>query len=183
LPSCSYLWGGGAIAWESKIQTAVASSTTEAEYVAAAMIAKEAIWLQRLVRELSGSAEPVTMPCDSKGAIALMSNPTSSNRTKDIVVSHRFARKCVDGGAIEVEAVGTEDMVADCQTTPLSTKALDKCRAALGLTNGEASTAWVGVWAPSPKGGRTQCGDGAAGPQPTKAGVGASTPATTAALA
>jgi len=41
----AFLWGGGAISWGRKIQATVAASTTDAEYVAAAMASKEAIWL------------------------------------------------------------------------------------------------------------------------------------------
>ena len=133
------------------------------------MAAKEAIWLQRLVRELGGGDAPVVMHCDSQGAIALMRNPTSSNRTKHIDVAHHFVRECVDGGALEVEVVGTADMVADCLTKPLPTAAFNKCRAALGMTDGEAGTARVGVLAP--------------GPRPATPDVAASMPATTAASA
>jgi len=179
----AFLWGGGAISWGSKIQTTVAAFATEAEYVAAAMAAKEAIWLQRLVRELGGDDEPVVMLCDSQGAIALMCNPTSSNRTRHIEVAHNFVRECVDGGALEVEAVGTADMVADCLTKYLPTAAFKKCRTALGMTDGEAGTALVRVLAPPPDGGRTQGGDGAPGPRPATPDVGASMPATTAASA
>ena len=57
----------------------MAASTTEAEYVAAAMAAKEAIWLQRLERELGTGGEPVVMHCDSQGAITLMRNLKSSD--------------------------------------------------------------------------------------------------------
>jgi len=57
----------------------VAASATEAEYVAAAMAAKEAIWLQRLERELGAGGEPVVMHCDSQGSVTLMRNLKSSN--------------------------------------------------------------------------------------------------------
>ena len=139
----AFLWGGRAIACGSKIQATVAASTTEAEYVAAAMAAKEAIWLQRLVRELGEGAESVIMYCDSQGAIALMRNPKRSNRTEHIDVAHHFVRECADGGAIEVEAVGTADMVADCLTKPLPTEAFHKFRAALGMTDMDFGTARV----------------------------------------
>jgi len=179
----AFLWGGGAISWGSKIQATVAGFTTEAEYVAAAMAAKKAIWLQRLVRELGRGDEPVVMHCEIQGAIALMRNPTSSYRTKHIDVAHHFVHKCVDGRGLEVEAVETADMVADCLTKPLPTAALNKCRATLGMTDGETGPARVGLLAPGPDSGRTQGGDGGPGPRPATPDVGASTPATTAASA
>ncbi|KAH9689341.1 Integrase catalytic domain-containing protein [Citrus sinensis] len=43
---------GAAISWVSKLQTVVALSTTEAEYMAATQACKEAIWIQRFLEEL-----------------------------------------------------------------------------------------------------------------------------------
>jgi len=85
-----------------------------------------------------------------------MSNPKSSNRTKRIDFTHHVVRECVDVGGILVEAFGTEVMVAEYLTTSLPEMALNECRAALGLTYGEAGTAQVGVLAPGPHGGRTR---------------------------
>ncbi|GBE89144.1 hypothetical protein SCP_1501500 [Sparassis crispa] len=44
--------GNGTITWSSKKQTTVASSTTEAEYMASAEAAKEAVWLRTLFKEI-----------------------------------------------------------------------------------------------------------------------------------
>jgi len=78
----------------------------------------------------------------------MMHNPTSSNRTKHIDVTHHFVRQCVDTAAILVTQVGTADIVADCLTKTLPTDDFNKCRAALGLTDREAEAARVGVLAP-----------------------------------
>src|SRR5690606_5271105 len=43
---------GGAISWSSKQQSVVARSTTEAEYIALAQAAKEAMWLRTLQRDV-----------------------------------------------------------------------------------------------------------------------------------
>ncbi|GJW04000.1 retrovirus-related pol polyprotein from transposon TNT 1-94 [Tanacetum coccineum] len=42
---------GGTVSWVSKLQSVVAMSTTEAEYVAAAQASKEAVWLKMLLEE------------------------------------------------------------------------------------------------------------------------------------
>ncbi|KAE8735884.1 hypothetical protein F3Y22_tig00000329pilonHSYRG00358 [Hibiscus syriacus] len=44
--------GGGPICWKSTVQSVVALSTTEVEYMAASEAAKEALWLTGLVKEL-----------------------------------------------------------------------------------------------------------------------------------
>ncbi|KAE8722786.1 AMP-dependent synthetase and ligase family protein isoform 2 [Hibiscus syriacus] len=50
---------GGAVSWVSKLQSVVATSTTEAEYVAATQASKEAIWLKILLEELEHNQEYV----------------------------------------------------------------------------------------------------------------------------
>ena len=44
--------GGTVVSWVSKIQSVLALSTTEAEYVVAIEASKEMIWLQRFMAEL-----------------------------------------------------------------------------------------------------------------------------------
>jgi hypothetical protein len=43
---------GGPICWKSTLQSIVAISTTEAEYMAVVEVAKEALWLKGSVKEL-----------------------------------------------------------------------------------------------------------------------------------
>ncbi|KAE8718614.1 Detected protein of confused Function [Hibiscus syriacus] len=50
---------GGAESWISKLQSVVATSTTEANYVAATQASKEAIWLKMLLEELGHNQEPI----------------------------------------------------------------------------------------------------------------------------
>ena len=47
-----FCMGDAAISWISKLQTVVALSTTEAEYMAATQACKETVWLERLLWEL-----------------------------------------------------------------------------------------------------------------------------------
>ncbi|KAE8655894.1 hypothetical protein F3Y22_tig00117016pilonHSYRG00391 [Hibiscus syriacus] len=47
-----FKFAGGAVNWVSKLQSVMATSTTEAEYVAATHVSKEAIWLKMLLEEL-----------------------------------------------------------------------------------------------------------------------------------
>ncbi len=48
----------GPVCWRSKKQTIVATSSCEAEYIASCSAAKEAVWLSRLVADLSGFDQP-----------------------------------------------------------------------------------------------------------------------------
>ena len=49
---------GGAISWKSSKQPIIATSTTEAEYIACTEAAKEAIWLRRIMHEIRGETCP-----------------------------------------------------------------------------------------------------------------------------
>ena len=50
-----FLISGGAVSWRSKKQTCVALSTAEAEYVALASAAQEAVWMSHFGRSSTGS--------------------------------------------------------------------------------------------------------------------------------
>ena len=52
-----FIIGGTVVNWVSKLQSVVAVSTTEAEYVAATEVSKEMIWLQRFLDELGKKKE------------------------------------------------------------------------------------------------------------------------------
>ena len=129
----AFLLNGAAISWMSKVQPTVAVSTTEAEYIAAAMAAREALWLRTLVRELGGGSTAVPMLCDNQGAIKLMHNPAGTARSKHIDVAHHFVRDRVTGGQLTVEYIPTAKMVADVLTKPLPSALLASCREGLGV--------------------------------------------------
>ena len=43
---------GGSVSWQSRMQTSVALSSMEVEYMAASAAAQEAMWLNRLLHQL-----------------------------------------------------------------------------------------------------------------------------------
>ena len=65
---------GGPVSWRSTLQTTVALSTTEAEYMAVADAIKEAICLHGLVEDLGILQKHVKVLCDSQSAIHLAKN-------------------------------------------------------------------------------------------------------------
>ena len=56
--------GGSAISWRATLQSTVALSTTEAEYMAATEAVKEALWLKGLVRDLGAGHFPLHVASD-----------------------------------------------------------------------------------------------------------------------
>lgn len=63
--------GGCAISWKATLQTTIALSTTETEYMAITEACKEAIWLKGLFSDLNGDSWTTTLFCDSQSAIFL----------------------------------------------------------------------------------------------------------------
>jgi hypothetical protein len=61
---------GGLIAWRASKQDTVTTSTTEAELLALAQVAKEAMYLSRLIRELGLNIPgPISIQCDNQQTI------------------------------------------------------------------------------------------------------------------
>lgn len=100
----------------SKKQTSVALSTTEAEYVASAMAAKETVWLRRLIKDLTGQDDQAQMRTDSTSALALMENAEMSARKKHIDLAYHFVREKVAAKELVVKHVPTIEMTADILT-------------------------------------------------------------------
>ena len=124
---------GGAVSWVSKLQSVVATSTTEAEYVAATQASKEAIWLKMLLEELGHKQEYVTLFCDSQSALHLARNPAFHSRTKHIRVQYHFVREKVEEGTIDVQKIHTNDNIADFMTKTIIADKFVWCRSSCGL--------------------------------------------------
>jgi hypothetical protein len=102
-------------------QKAVTLSTTEAEYTAAADAAREAIWLDDLLKEL-GLKEEVspTLTKDNKSAIFLEQNHSLTQRTMHIDIKAHFIREKVQEGRIAIKYCPTQEMMADILTKPIN---------------------------------------------------------------
>ena len=124
---------GGAVSWISKLQTVVALSTTEAEYMAATQACKEAIWIKRLMDELGHKQEKIVLFCDSQSALHIARNPAFHSRTKHIGVQYHFVREVVEDGSVDMQKIHTKENLADVMTKPINTDKFIWCRSSYGL--------------------------------------------------
>ncbi|GKB11950.1 retrovirus-related pol polyprotein from transposon TNT 1-94 [Tanacetum coccineum] len=124
---------GGTVSWVLKLQSVVAMSTTEAEYVAAAQASKEAVWLKMLLEELGYKQEKITLFCDNQSALYLARNPTFHSKTKHIRVQYHFVREKVEEGTVDMRKIHTDDNVADCLTKAINCDKFIWCRSSCGL--------------------------------------------------
>jgi hypothetical protein len=111
---------GGPFTWRSKLQTIIAQSTTEAEYIALNLASKEAVYIIALLKEL-GYYNQTKFPIyvDNKSAIDLSENPVFHERTKHINVKYHYIRNLINSGIIDVIYINTEEQKADGFTKPL----------------------------------------------------------------
>ena len=126
---------GGAIVWASKLQPTVAASTCEAEYMAQAAGAREALWLRKLLPDLGYplGPKPVTIYGDNESALKLTKNPLCSTRSKHIDVLHHIVRDRAARGEIKFEYISTKENPADALTKSLPVLKFNFCCSAIGL--------------------------------------------------
>ena len=122
----------GPLAWYSRKQRSVFTSTTEAEYVALCYGSKEAMWFRELLKELGfiqflGDSREVQMYSDNQGCIALAENPEDHARSKHIDVQYHYTRQLVEYRKIKLDYCPTRDMLADALTKPLGFQAFNRC--------------------------------------------------------
>lgn len=128
-----FMIGDAAISWESKKQPTVALSTTEAEYMALAEAAKEAVHRKNILFELFGKEVTINIKTDNQSAMKLVLNPIFQSRTKHISVRHHFVREVYDQGLIDLSYVSTDHMLADILTKAVCKPKHIFCSSKMGL--------------------------------------------------
>jgi Reverse transcriptase (RNA-dependent DNA polymerase) len=146
-----FLLHGAAILWTSGLQRTVAASTCEAEYIAASAATKNALWIRKLMADLSGSSTSVAISLpirgDNTAALALLNEPGSGSRStaKYIDLAYHFARDRVERGEVTFTYIKTSDMLADALTKALPKPAFQASCQSWGLYDRAASNPSGGV--------------------------------------
>ena len=116
------------IFWASKLQTEIALSTAEAEYIALSQALQEVIPLMILMEEIH-PVFPVhiTQPkfvCkvheDNQSCIKMAKSDKFTPRTKHIALKYHHFKTFVKNDRITIDYCRTEDQKADLFTKPLS---------------------------------------------------------------
>ena len=117
------------------VQPCAKLSTVEAEYMATAAAAKEAIWWRSFFGGLGhDTSRSTVLHSDSQGSIALAHNPDHHARTKHIDIRYHFIRQHVADKTIALSFVRTQAMAADIFTKPLEYVAYERGVRMLGLS-------------------------------------------------
>ncbi|GKA03290.1 putative ribonuclease H-like domain-containing protein [Tanacetum coccineum] len=114
---CQFL-GQRLISWQCKKQTIVATSTTEAEYVAAANCCGQVLWVQNQLLDYGFNFMNTKIHIDNESTICIVKNPVYHSKTKHIEIRHHFIRDCYEKKLIQVQKIHTDLNVADLLTKP-----------------------------------------------------------------
>jgi Reverse transcriptase (RNA-dependent DNA polymerase)/GAG-pre-integrase domain len=122
-------YAGCPLVWASKLQSHIALSSTEAEYIALSTAMRDVIPLIELLKEMKHQGFHLlsTVPnihCqvfeDNSGAIELATVQKYRPRTKHINTQYHHFRHYVDKKEVLIQHIGTEEQQADMLTKPLS---------------------------------------------------------------
>ena len=127
------------IIWSSKLQTEIALSTTESEYIALSQSLRDVIPLISLLKELqsvlSFTSDTPTVHCtvfeDNKGCIDLVNVPKIRPRTKHIALKYHHFRSFVRDKTISIQYIETKMQIADIFTKALNEAQFTVLRAML----------------------------------------------------
>ncbi|GKD49215.1 hypothetical protein Tco_1278191, partial [Tanacetum coccineum] len=110
------------ISWQCKKQTIVATSTTEAEYVAAASCCGQVLWIQNQMLDYGFNFMNTKIYIDNESTICIVKNPVYHSKTKHIAIRHHFIRDAYEKKLIQVLKIHTNDNVADLLTKAFDSK-------------------------------------------------------------
>ncbi|KAD4586699.1 hypothetical protein E3N88_24300 [Mikania micrantha] len=78
------------VSWQCKKQTSVATSTCEAEYVAAASCCSQVLWIQQQMRDYGLNFLTTPIHVDNEAAIAITKNPIHTNEQRADLLTKAF---------------------------------------------------------------------------------------------
>ena len=125
---------GGPVSWTSKLQSVVATSTAESEYIACAAAAREAVWFRRVCSDLDiplSGAIPVRV--DNQAAISMGNSSADTARTKHIDISYHFLRDQITRQRLRLVYVRTDNNPADIFTKALPEAKFGVFRQMMGM--------------------------------------------------
>jgi len=115
------------VAWQSKSQRSVTLSSSEAEYVALAEVAKNIKFIYMNLIFMGIDVElPIVVRVDNNGAIFMAENIHVGQRTKHVDICWRFVNEFVEDGFLKVIFVRSEDNDADLFTKNVKGELFEK---------------------------------------------------------
>ena len=133
---------GSPITWKTGRQPIITTSSTEAEYVALSLTAKEVITTARFLQGFKtvDMQFPVTIHEDNQPSIKIALNENgSAKRTRHMDIRFHFIRQEVNAGKIKIEWIPTAKQAADGLTKSLPKVAFQKFTSLARLVDTDSS--------------------------------------------
>ncbi|GJZ81768.1 putative ribonuclease H-like domain-containing protein [Tanacetum coccineum] len=131
---CQFL-GNRLISWQCKKQTVVATSTIEAEYVAAANCCGQVLWIQNQLLNYGYNFMNTVIYIDNNSTICIVENPVQHSKIKHIEIRHHFIRDCNAKKLIIMVKIDTELNVADLLTNGFDAGRFQYLVLSIGMLN------------------------------------------------
>ncbi|GKA81870.1 hypothetical protein Tco_0788618 [Tanacetum coccineum] len=113
----------GVVDWKSAKRSIFATSSVEAEYIAAFDASKEAVWVRKFISGLSvvpSIEKPINMYCDNTGAIAIANESGITKGASHFRAKVHYLREVIEYGDVKLEKVHTDDNLANPFTKALA---------------------------------------------------------------
>ena len=130
-------YAGCPILWKSKVQSLIALSTTEAEYIALSSALREFIAIVHLLEDLKSYGLPIhestpIVKCrtfeDNMSCVNIANTHKTRPRTKHLCIRLHYFRSHIVKKTITVEHISTKEQIADIFTKPLAKPQFEKLR-------------------------------------------------------
>ncbi|GJT95197.1 hypothetical protein Tco_1090715, partial [Tanacetum coccineum] len=118
-----FVLNGGVVDWKSAKQSIFATSSAEAECIAAFDASKEAVWVRKFIYGLGvvpTIEKPINMYCDNTRAIAIANESGITKGARHFCSKVHYHREVIEFGDIKLEKVHTYDNLADPFTKALA---------------------------------------------------------------
>jgi len=131
------MFAGCPVVWVSKLQTEIALSTMEAEYVALSHSLRQLLHLRRVVEEIGkelGFQKELSVSThseifeDNAGALTLANSPHLTPRSRHYSTKLHHFKSYVQNGFLQIKKIDTKDQLGDIQTKPLPRETFERIR-------------------------------------------------------
>ncbi|CAO1615843.1 unnamed protein product [Parajaminaea phylloscopi] len=128
--------GRNCVLWLSKLQSIIAMSTTDAEYIALSTVCREVRGVVNFLTDLFGSdvcTVPVQILCDNVNAVLASDTVPKTTKTRHLDLHHHVIREYVKNDLVKVTRVDTKFNLADVLTKAQRPQAIQDFQAAINL--------------------------------------------------
>nr|GEY90789.1 hypothetical protein [Tanacetum cinerariifolium] len=118
-----FVLNGGAVDWKSTKQSIFATSSTDAEYIAAFDASKEVVWIRKFIFGLGivpTIEEPISMYCDNTEAIAIAKDDGVTKGARHFRPKVHYLRETIKLSDVKIEKIHIDDNLVDPFTKGLA---------------------------------------------------------------